>query len=39
LRFTAELLSIDDRRDERVIVGEPTQQAETQFQFLTRIYF
>jgi len=39
LRFTGELLSIDDRRDERVIVGEAPHQIETQFQFLARVYF
>ena len=39
LRFTGELLSIDDTRDERVIVGEAPHQIETQFQFLARVYF
>lgn len=39
LRFTGELLSIDDTRDERVVVGEAPHQIETQFQFLARIYF
>jgi len=39
LRFTGELLSIDDTRDERVVVGEAAHQIETQFQFLARVYF
>ncbi len=39
LRFTGELVSIDDRRDERAIAGENPGQTETQFQFLTRVYF
>jgi hypothetical protein len=39
LRFTGELLSIDDTRDERVVVGEAPHQIETQLQFLTRVYF
>jgi hypothetical protein len=39
LRFTGELLSIDDTRQERVAVGEAAHQIETQFQFLTRVYF
>jgi hypothetical protein len=39
LRFTGELLSIDDTRDERVVVGEAPHQIETQFQFLARVYF
>ena len=39
LRFTGELLSIDDTRDERVVVGEAPHQTETQFQFLARVYF
>lgn len=39
LRFTGELLSIDDTRDERVVVGEAARQIETQFQFLARVYF
>ncbi len=39
LRFTGELLSVDDTRQERVAVGEAAHQIETQFQFLTRVYF
>jgi hypothetical protein len=39
LRFTGELLSIDDTRQERIAVGEAAHQIETQFQFLTRVYF
>jgi hypothetical protein len=39
LRLTGELLSIDDTRDERVVVGEAPHQIETQFQFLARVYF
>jgi hypothetical protein len=39
LRFTGELLSIDDTRQERVAAGEAAHQVETQFQFLTRVYF
>lgn len=39
LRFTGELLSVDDTRQERVVVGEAPHQIETQFQFLTRVYF
>jgi hypothetical protein len=39
LRLTGELLSVDDRRDERVVVGEAPHQIETQFQFLVRVYF
>jgi hypothetical protein len=35
LRFTGELLSLDDRRDER---AKP-HQTETQFQLLARVYF
>ena len=39
LRFTGELLSIDDTRNERVVVGEAPHQIETQLQFLARVYF
>lgn len=39
VRLTGELLSIDDRRSERVIVGEPAHRMETQFQLLARVYF
>jgi hypothetical protein len=39
LRFTGELLSVDDTRQERVAVGEAAHQIETQFQLLTRVYF
>lgn len=39
LRLTGELLSVDDNRDERVVVGEAPHQVETQFQFLARVYF
>lgn len=39
LRLTGELLSVDDRRDERVVVGEAPHQIETQLQFLARVYF
>jgi hypothetical protein len=39
LRFTGELLSIDDTRAERVLVGEAPHQIETQFQLLARVYF
>jgi hypothetical protein len=39
LRLTGELLSVDDRRNERVVVGEAPRQIETQFQFLARVYF
>jgi len=39
LRFTGELLSVDDTRQERIAVGEAAHQIETQFQFLTRVYF
>jgi hypothetical protein len=39
LRFTAELLSLDDTRQERALVGEAPHQVETQLQLLTRVYF
>ncbi len=39
LRFTAELLSIDDTRQERALIGEAPHQVETQLQLLTRVYF
>jgi hypothetical protein len=39
LRFTAELLSVDDTRQERLVEGDPAHAVETQFQFLTRVYF
>jgi hypothetical protein len=39
LRFTTELLSVDDTRQERALVGEAPHQVETQLQFLTRLYF
>ncbi|HTT98083.1 MAG TPA: hypothetical protein VMF58_08535 [Rhizomicrobium sp.] len=39
LRFTGEVLSVDDTRQERIAVGEAAHQIETQFQFLTRVYF
>ena len=39
LRFTGELLSVDDTRQERAAVGEAPHQIETQIQFLTRVYF
>lgn len=37
LRFTGELISLDDTRDNRV--GEAPHQVETQFQLLARVYF
>ncbi len=39
LRFTGELLSVDDTRQQRAAVGEAPHQIETQIQFLTRVYF
>ena len=39
LRFTAELLSVDDTRRERLAEGDPAHAVETQLQFLTRVYF
>ncbi len=39
LRFSGELISIDDTRQERVIVGDAPHQIETQFQLLGRVYF
>jgi hypothetical protein len=39
LRFTAELLSVDDTRQERLVEGDPAHAVETQLQFLTRVYF
>ncbi|MBV9692825.1 MAG: hypothetical protein JO261_03905, partial [Alphaproteobacteria bacterium] len=39
LRFTGELIALDDRRDERVLAGDPAHQDETQFQLLARVYF
>jgi hypothetical protein len=39
LRFTGELIAIDDRRDQRAAEGEDPHQTETQFQLLARVYF
>jgi hypothetical protein len=39
LRFTGELLSVDDTRQERAAAGETPHQVETQFQLLARVYF
>jgi len=39
LRFTGEMIAIDDRRDSRAETGEDPHRNETQFQLLARIYF
>jgi hypothetical protein len=39
LRLTAELLSVDDTRPQRVVDGDAPHQVETQFQLLARVYF
>lgn len=39
LRFTGEMVSVDDTRQERAAVGEAAHQVETQFQLLARVYF
>jgi hypothetical protein len=39
LRFTGEVLSVDDTRAERALVGEAPHQIETQFQLMARVYF
>ncbi|HWA89369.1 MAG TPA: hypothetical protein VG889_05000 [Rhizomicrobium sp.] len=39
LRFTGELIAMDDRRDERAAEGEDPHRNETQFQLLARVYF
>lgn len=38
LRITGELLYVDSGRDERLLVGRPANEAETQFQLSARFY-
>jgi len=37
LRLSAELINIDSRRTERLLVGSPAERSETQFQFGARV--